>query len=107
MCLSTCLNVLVGLEEGGGCVLVCARVCVCVLEKKKTHFVTGCVHSSDQRQMARQFGFGAAVDAAVNSQYLEPLTTRPEAQRGRLMFEKLCGQERRDVSEDGDVTISR
>lgn len=35
MCLSTCLNVLVGLEEGGGCVLVCARVCVCVLEKKK------------------------------------------------------------------------
>lgn len=57
--------------------------------------------------MARQFGFRAAVDAAVNSQYLEPLTTRPEAQRGRLMFEKLCGQERRDVSEDGDVTISR
>lgn len=84
------------------------RVCVCVLEKKKNSL---CYRLRSQLRsethLARQFGFGAAVDAAVNSQYLEPLTTRPEAQRGRLMFEKLCGQERRDVSEDGDVTISR
>lgn len=91
-----CLNVLVGLEDGG------VFVCVCW---KKTHFVTGCVHSWDLRPIRcsdwHQISFGAAVDAAVNPQYLELLTTRTEAQRARLMFEKRCVQERWEVSEDG------
>lgn len=80
-------------------------VCLCVCVEKKLTFVTGCVHSWDLRPIRcsdwHQISFGAAVDAAVNPQYLELLTTRTEAQRARLMFEKRCVQERWEVSEDG------
>lgn len=85
---------------------VSVRVRECVLRSQLRSEVALCISvQTDIRSVLD------AVDAAVNSQYLELLTTRPEAPQGRLMFERQCVQERWEVSEDGEtcthfVTIS-
>lgn len=85
-----CLNVVVGLQ-GGVCVCVCWENSLCY----KLRAQLRCEIST----------LLFAVDAAVNSQYLQLLTAWTEVQQARLMFEKRCVQGHWEVSEDGETRI--
>lgn len=89
-------------------------VCVCVLRKLTLLQAAFTAKMWDKSTLVRlhsdwrQISFGAAVDAAVNSQYLQLLTAWAEAQQAKClkMFKKKwCVQGRWEVSEDGETCI--